>query len=163
MHAHVHTQTRINIVVGMLCRVQVAALTRLVLSHLILSQLMGKLSWAKILFHRIFHRYRGWLWAEVERFQGDDTQLLLQVIAAVNTRVKTLPSVLRRKKPQGFFFYQPKVKKWKSEHVVGVHHSSCWQVLQTRLISFTCQFPLGHLSRLQSLIFRNYSALYTSW
>ena len=62
---------------------------------------MGELSWAKILFHRIFHRYRGWLWAEGERFQGDDTQLPLQVIAAVNARVKILPTVFRRKKNTG--------------------------------------------------------------
>lgn len=130
MHAHVHTQTRINIVVGMLCRVQVAALTRLVLSHLILSQLMGKLSWAKILFHRIFHRYRGWLWAEVERFQGDDTQLLLQVIAAVNTRVKTLPSVLRRKKPQGFFFINRRSKSGSL---------SMWSVSITALAGRSCK------------------------
>ena len=146
MRAHAHTQTRINIVVGMLRRVLIAALTRLVLLHLILSQLTGDLSWAKILFHRIFHRYRGWLRAEVERFQGDGTHLLLPVIAAINTGAEMLPSVFRRKNHR--LFYQPKVKKWKSEHVVGVRHRTCWQPLQTRLISFTCQFPLGHLSTL---------------
>ena len=113
MRAHVHTQTHINIVVGMLCHVLIAALTLLVLSHLILSQLMGELSWAKILFHRIFHRYRGWLWAQVERFPGDDTQLLLQVITSVNTGVKMLPSVFRRKKPTGFLSTEgQKVEVW---------------------------------------------------
>ena len=63
----------------------------------------GGVELAKILFHRIFHRYRGWLWAEGERFQGDDTELLLQVIAAVNARVKILPTVFRRKKKYGVF------------------------------------------------------------
>ena len=63
----------------------------------------GGVELAKILFHRIFHRYRGWLWAEGESFQGDDTELLLQVIAAVNARVKILPTVFRRKKKYGVF------------------------------------------------------------
>ena len=103
---HTHTQTYINTVVGMLCHVLITTLTVLVLSHLISSQLMEELGWAKILFHRMFHRYRGLLWAEVERFQGDDTQLLLWVVA-VKTKVKVLPSMFAS--TRSWSFYQLKV------------------------------------------------------
>lgn len=88
--------------VGMLLgHVLIATLTLLVVSHLIVSQLIEKLGWPQILFRRTLHRYRGLLWAEVERFRGEDTQLLLQVVA-VKTRVEMFPPVVGRNRSQSF-------------------------------------------------------------